>query len=990
MNNTAVINPTPIQRNIHINIHDKDYDVKPSSIVIGQRKNRKTGNSESVTAVTTINNEIFLPKNNRILSCNEFVDLVTRRGHAFTPSVFGKANPDKNQDGGLSRKQECVSELALLAVDFDNDPKTVESHGYVTWEDILQRAQRKGINVWLIYPSFSYSEARHKFRLVCKLDTPITDWRAAKAAILAFNGIFPEADKACKSLGQVFFGCNAGPLYRNDSAFLDVEHIFQLFFGQRNHDKHDNRARDLKAYCKACGVQMGRYLPMIASLSDINIKKDDGSDANVYIYQYNRGQNVKKLSFTCDVSEDDMRYGKKRAATSSCILQETKPHGQKRGQRQSNNHYTMKEIRDYSFDEASMHCRLLREAISGSHWLTQTELCLMLSNLMYIRSGMTKMDQILHSRDGRNERLENDSFVDGSYEISDRKYQFCDGGTTHIQFRNQGMSPWSCESRCPFFHQCGTKRILNAGKGGKLFVTRMSNDETVSLSDTRGQLPDVYREALASDSLFNAIRVDVGTGKTYTMQDVMIEEAANGKRVIYAASTYLLGCQTETDLRDKLDRYSIANVAVYRFADIRTHLPEDLKSKTEFLYRVGAYEKAAAQIRDWINKEYTLCMQVEEGKWTTKAKDIIAYKQSTEALRDSGTTNCIIILTHARYVNCKNVKADVAFIDEDILMKSLIRVQDFKLFDLKKLSDKAKEHTLKGAESLEHLVSLVEGSSTDMTIPMPSVHYHGIADDLLELISSKKAIVDSKVIDFLTRDTEAFQKSSYHGDNTIFFASKQELPKIKTIIASATINQIVYERFFGDPLRIWNLPLTELQGRLLQYPSEGFSNNTVLKSYMRNEDSNKIVNDFKSYCEGKNVICTKEVAKLANNAGIQFNLIGTYGSLEGLNSYSGVDIVLFGMLHQPPVVYSLFAYVLNQRTGIGDSFEKTAAIIERNNFRFSYNAMSDDPLLREIQFYHLEEPLIQAVGRARLVLPENKNTTVTVYSNLPLPPAIIQ
>ena len=51
----------------------------------------------------------------------------------------------------------------------------------------------------------------------------------------------------------------------------------------------------------------------------------------------------------------------------------------------------------------------------------------------------------------------------------------------------------------------------------------------------------------------------------------------------------------------------------------------------------------------------------------------------------------------------------MAFIDEDILMKSLIGVQDFKLFDLMKLANKATEHTLKGAESLEHLVSLVEG-----------------------------------------------------------------------------------------------------------------------------------------------------------------------------------------------------------------------------------------------------------------------------------------
>ena len=94
----------------------------------------------------------------------------------------------------------------------------------------------------------------------------------------------------------------------------------------------------------------------------------------------------------------------------------------------------------------------------------------MLYNLVYIRSGMTKMDQIL-----RNEHLRTTLLL-----------------MAHMK-----------------------SRIANINS-----AMVVHTHEKVSLSDTRGQLPDVYSEALASESLFNAIRVNVGTGKTNTMQDL--------------------------------------------------------------------------------------------------------------------------------------------------------------------------------------------------------------------------------------------------------------------------------------------------------------------------------------------------------------------------------------------------------------------------------------------------------------------------------------
>ncbi|RAV05155.1 hypothetical protein DQG13_04600 [Paenibacillus sp. YN15] len=99
---------------------------------------------------------------------------------------------------------------------------------------------------------------------------------------------------------------------------------------------------------------------------------------------------------------------------------------------------------------------------------------------------------------------------------------------------------------------------------------------------------------------------------------------------------------------------------------------------------------------------------------------------------------------------------------------------------------------------------MIKNAEMNISIPCLLYNYSGIADDLLELVSCGKVKIESKVIDFLTRETEAFQKSDYHGSNTIFFVSKRELPKIKTIIASATLNQTVYEKFIGEDLSIWN------------------------------------------------------------------------------------------------------------------------------------------------------------------------------------------
>lgn len=79
----------------------------------------------------------------------------------------------------------------------------------------------------------------------------------------------------------------------------------------------------------------------------------------------------------------------------------------------------------------------------------------------------------------------------------------------------------------------------------------------------------------------------------------------------------------------------------------------------------------------------------------------------------------------------------------------------------------------------------------------------------------------------------------------------------------------------------------------------------------------------------------------------------------------------------------MLAYDIYGKTYDISNIELDYIDIERKDFNFKFYTFKDETL-RNIELWTVYSELEQAVGRARLVNPENSNTNVYVYSGFPV------
>ena len=151
----------------------------------------------------------------------------------------------------------------------------------------------------------------------------------------------------------------------------------------------------------------------------------------------------------------------------------------------------------------------------------------------------------------------------------------------------------------------------------------------------------------------------------------------------------------------------------------------------------------------------------------------------------------------------------------------------------------------------------------------------------------------------------------------------------------------------------------------------------------------KAVEKIKKESPGiKNMITFKSYKEKFEKEG--FNVVCNYGKCQGLNTYEGQDLIVAGTPNMDERVYLLLAATILKDVALFKNQDYMN--VQRNGFEFYFNSYEkhdnsvESNLLREIQFMYIENDLIQAVGRSRLL---NHDCTVHLYSNFPLIGAII-
>lgn len=964
---------------VRLNVGSIGYDHKPDGGEVGA----VVANLSAETARV----EVTLP---------ELLRLVTEEGRPFTPALLGTPR----QDGSVTKCNECFSSQQVFALDFDNKASKI-----VSLDTVLNQVAEMDLSAFGAYCTPSHTEAVPKFRVLFCLKKPVTNERERQIIMRFLLDLFPAADQNCKDAARHFYGVKIGPVQHEllrPGNIIPVEALTLAWQAQQAEDKAHFTDK-MKRFAAKYGLRLrnGRlHLHRNAAASDKCGESEGGSNINNIEAPTKSPLNAATANLEEDNPDEegggyrgdfflfDCSVADFVAGNNAKRVREALPTQSTSDDRQRNRERL--ERWDKVGDQL-MQCRLVQQLVSNAdpgNPLSHGEFFHLATTFVNLRGGDRVMEAALQACEYRSEKRigqYRQMAVSGSYFPQHCVNSIC-------RFK----------SDCAFIRMPQHRSILSL-KFVRGQVRQLTVPDTISIEEARAQMPLFYEAAIESGKSICVIRADCGAGKTFSMIAAMIDQVRMGKKVVYAAPTHRLLNETHAQLREIVGE----EFPLFRWPDLIRHIEQSdtgLAAEIKHDWATGHYGQAAAQIWNWAHqqaKQHGYDHQ-QPSCLDERGCDIIDYLRA-KAHEDSCTPS-IWLLTHARLVNAP-MRADIAFVDEDILLRNLLIVRQFKLSSLGQLisalqnlacntanSREEREMAKTTAETLTPLFQQIWQTVKDRVAPMPSLDFP--AAKLLRKAMPKTVRfcadreeaegAESDLLEFLTSRTVAFVRprtmEEKNGD-TIVYVSRRELTKRidKFVIASASVNPRLCEAYWGKKdLEVYSMMRIAYQGELYLHPEKSFASS----SFRGNKKAEILLRVQAILAEQPDaaVICSKAV-KAALSAAQQSRVVCTFGATEGLNSYQGKDLVIIGALHRPDYVYKLLAVALGKKLGLDTTLELKYRTISRNGYDFHAVAF-DDELLQEIQFAMIEQELEQAVGRARLV---SRDCRVDLFTNIPLP-----
>jgi hypothetical protein len=547
------------------------------------------------------------------------------------------------------------------------------------------------------------------------------------------------------------------------------------------------------------------------------------------------------------------------------------------------------------------------------------------------------------------------AFLDGMdsplYSVDSRKKWHYD--VREIKQR-YGESPYvTCEyGRCPFRANCqkrGTSMMSLLPR--KKWEIRAVGDSrtTVSLEESRRKLEAAFRSAYeAQDNGVYLIRTDTGVGKTHCVVNTLLENTA------VASPTHALNEETYA-------RYPMGQALLWRGLP---KLPEHFQRRIDQRNRSGL-GKVTAIVREWLDS----CIPPDHKEVERKCYQ---YLHATQEIRRAG----VVFLTHEKVFSLVNPRVRTVIFDEDpiysLLKTTIVQRADVNMLLL----------YLRGKRNptLQPIIGYLESlQAADASIKERT--------DSLPLSTVMGLLRDENAPQFQSPVASLFSCHFYHRshDGNISCLERRALdPHRKYIILSATANEGIYRKLFGDRLRFIDLSGTETKGALVLHSDQSYSRSNIAQ--LGKDEMSKAVTAHAEQYGLDGVIVYKASAE---GQGTERLVVGTnvpvlchYGAQYGLNGFSGKRIGIYGVPHKPGHVYKMYGRAL----GIDCGEDMKVCEVDRNGYEFSLWTYENESL-REIQLWMLEAELTQAVGRARLV--SEPDAAVHLFSNYPLPGCVL-
>ncbi|WP_158586518.1 hypothetical protein [Leptospira stimsonii] len=593
-------------------------------------------------------------------------------------------------------------------------------------------------------------------------------------------------------------------------------------------------------------------------------------------------------------------------------------------------------IRSYDWNLLEENCELYRDFNESSH----AELFHMITNLIHIKGGLKELRNKVSKR---------------PFDQKQRGVNYYNKLVKELKDYN----PTSCEKSCSKFETCGNKGNLITLWLDDVRKIKPIKDNAVvvSLEVGRQKLETVWKEVEAdSSNTVHLVIAPTGLGKSSYLERI-----------------------SETD-----GTILIAGPRHDQLASLDIGVPYPTLNTTKY-----------PEIESRINQGYRLKSLRGNNKALEKRGSLEHLEEYFNRIKDISNEK-IIKLTHEKLVrnyifeDFKNIKT--IYIDEDI-SESLFKMNSIDLNTLQTFVKICEEHKSESSsyirQYLNQFIDLEDGKSKYVG-DFDFGYLTDVSEYLIEYNTGRTRKVDSEgKFKFEKRDPVDARKIFdvfysefiFKSDKIIHYIQKRELPKIKTVILSATPHIPTYESYFGERLKVHDIGNIKPEGKFLLFPQYSFSKTSLKKESKKSDEENaqKIerIKKLDALLRDNNF---NLISHLSTSNDI--NLSAHFYANAGIRHLDGKRLAVIGTPNPPEYYVLLMAEMLGYDTSKMRRYsDNLYDEVEYNGFKFRRKLLSTDKRIIDIQLHYTSSHLTQSVGRARGI---NSDVPVLVFSNFPI------
>ena len=352
-------------------------------------------------------------------------------------------------------------------------------------------------------------------------------------------------------------------------------------------------------------------------------------------------------------------------------------------------------------------------------------------------------------------------------------------------------------------------------------------------------------------------------------------------------------------------------------------ISEEIRNKISWFHKVGLHNKTKKVMKDYYEKVK------DDPDMKAVAQECQKILKGFRAIKDER----VIVTTHAYFLQLPEsfLKDYTIIIDEDILQLQIFNSSCS--VNLESIEALVEENI----PYYSNIARRIMNAEDNTYYKMDGCSFEAPAIE--DWIEKTENLSGGNLTDLI--HAKVFVKIKELEETKVYYFCPPELPNLKYIILSATLNVRIYEKYFRGSMliRSYDEKKAEYQGKLIQYTYHSLGRGDLKKKME--------VFDFACELSGKSIVGTPYKAEQS------YKLIACY----------------------------LGADVNNQ-----DDMRPRVRRVQYAGASFLITTYKDE-LLREVQLYAIQSELEQCVGRARLL---RKDCTVYLFSAFPCEQAEIR